>query len=300
MEAILVSSDSDPVDIQTKSQLISHQCFRTLKEASSLLVAVLQMDVIDVEANSSHQIISRIGDTFCNLLAVIRHRGASSAVSASFEDFVSILLLTSNENLHRLVMKWLDIFLGYIVAGGTSYTRRSAGFPTAIYAMVGLTDFGRNYLLSKTMSRLFEIARQPIHQSANEKVDLPQVHALNVIKAILLYTESLHGTKHYIEEALCICFESFSSPYFPIRNSATMLFTVLVSKGLKSKESKSGTHVSGVTGREFFLAYPNLHNVMVQFLHLSVTTLRDVIFFLIIKGRYTPNSISHSYLGFKM
>lgn len=283
------TSKSDPLDIQMKSQLISHQCFRTIKEACTLLITILKMNHFDVEADSNFNMISRFGDTFCNLLAVVRHRGASSAISASFEEFVAILLSTKNGNLHQLIMKWLNIFLGYVVSGGTSYTRRSAGFPSAIYAMVGFTDYGRKYLLPNTMNRLFEIARQPVDQSTSEKIDLPQVHSLNVIKAILLYIESIHGTKNYIEEALCICFESFSSAFFPIRNSATMLFTVLVSKGLKSKESKSGTHLSGVTGREFFLAYPNLHKVIVKFLTLSVSALRNVIFLLSkLKGNIHP------------
>jgi hypothetical protein len=234
------------------------------------------MDDFHLEADCSYRIITRLGDIFCNLLAVIRHRGAFSAVSESFEEFISIILGSTNEALHQLVRRWLDLFLSYIVMGGTSYTRRSGGVPAAIYAIVGCTDFGRKFLLPDTMKRLFEIARQPIPISSSQKVDLPQVHAINVMKTILLYTDSIHGTKHYIEEALCICLESFSSAFFPIRNSATMLFTVLVSKGLKSKESKSGTQLSGVTGREFFLAYPNLRDKIVDYLGLSVTTLRNV------------------------
>jgi hypothetical protein len=276
MEAIILSDESDSMDLQMKSQLISHQCYRTLKEACILLVTILQTDAFNLDDDCNYRIISRVGDVFCNLLAVIRHRGAFSAVSESFEEFISIILGTTKKDLHQLVRNWLDKFFSYIVTGGTSYTRRSGGFPTAIYAIVGSTDYGKKFLLPCTMKRLFELARQPIPKSSSQKVDLPQVHALNVIKTILLYTESTHGTKQYIEEALCICFESFSSEFFPIRNSATMLFTVLVSKGLKSKESKSGTQLSGVTGRDFFLAYPNLHDLIVDFLALSVTTLSNV------------------------
>jgi hypothetical protein len=279
MEAIILSN-SESLDLQSKSQLISHQCFRTLKEASTFLVTIMKHSLKrpedDYSDSINYDLISRFGDTFCDLLAVVRHRGAISALCASFEDFIAILLHSKNETYEELVEKWLDKFYGYIISGGTSYTRRSAGFPAAIYAIVGTTDFGRKILLPKTMDKLFDAAKQPVPLSLNEKVDLPQVHALNVIRAILLHSESIHGTKHYIENALCICFESFSSVFFPIRNSATMLFTVLVSKGLKSQESKSGTHFSGVTGREFFTAYPNLRNVIVYYLALSTAEFKNV------------------------
>ena len=271
MESIIRSNDSDKFDLQTKSQ-----CYRTIKECTGLLVTILKCICQQSDLTSNLNMISKFGSIFCDLLAVVRHRGAFSAVSINFEEFIRILLSSNNEDVHIQVKEWLMGFLRHISTGGTSYTRRSAGFPAAIYAIVGTTQYGRDNLLPNTMKILFGIVKQPFSQSSSDNVDLPQVHALNVIRAIINYTDSVYGIKQFIEQSLCICFDGFSSVYFPIRNSATMLFTVLILKGLKSKESKSGTHLSGVTGREFFLSYPKLHDIVLDYLRISVSGLKNV------------------------
>ncbi|KAJ3334066.1 hypothetical protein HDU76_011590 [Blyttiomyces sp. JEL0837] len=241
---------------QSKSQMILHECFRTLKEACSVQSALLSR--LPYPISSSHlsyvsfDLVKECGTQLQNLLVSVRHRGAFSGVYASFQS-VCLWLLSSNVDfLADLPRVWLDDFIGQIDAIDISITRRSGGLPLGIVAILAVPSPSRRLLLSQTMQKMFELAKQETLSDTITNLDLPQVHAYNIIRQLIqegTLSEIMH---EYICDAFILCLNGFKSSVFPIRNCATMLFSTL-----KTRDDEDG--VNTVTGREFFTRYPQLH-----------------------------------------
>ena len=193
----------------------------------------------------------------------MRHSGAFVAVSESFERVVQRLLSSEQPHLIQLCLRWLDKFMKQITEAGASITRRSAGLPKGILAIVGKTDYGRRFLLGNVMKELFDIAKLPVTPNRNaDTVDMPQVHAINVVKAIIHDTNASGEVPKYFAEAFEICINGFSSLYFPIRNGSMMLFAALINKMFGAKKLSSDSVTSAkVGGRAFFAKYPSLYSL---------------------------------------
>ncbi len=198
----------------------------------------------------------------------MRHRGAFVAVSESFERVVERLLSSEKAHLIHYCRKWLETFMDQITEAGASITRRSAGLPMGILAIVGKTEYGRKVFLGEVMRELFRISKLPVIQSRDkDTIDMPQVHAMNVIKAVVHDSSVADEVPKYFADAFEICIESFSSPYFPIRNCSMMLFAALINKMFGAKKlSPDSISSAKVGGRAFFTKYPTLYN-------LSLTTM---------------------------
>lgn len=76
------------------------------------------------------------------------------------------------------------------------------------------------------MEGLFNMAELPLDKSIDDRHDLPQVHALNILKC--LYGDSgLHeALMQFIGKAVILVVEQFGSPAWSIRNAATRLFSM--------------------------------------------------------------------------
>jgi hypothetical protein len=142
---------------------------------------------------------------------------------------VIVLLSSLEEDFCQFPRQWLDRFMNQITAAGASITRRSAGLPMAILSIAGRSPKGRKLYLDKVILNVFEIAQSKIIAS-KDNVDLPQVHAMNIIKIIIQDSEINEETRKYIPEAFEICIMAFLSDYFPMRNCAAQLFAVLAAK----------------------------------------------------------------------
>ena len=208
----------------------------------------------------------------------MRHSGAFVAVSESFERVVQRLLSSENPYLIQLCIKWLDKFMKQITEAGASITRRSGGLPKGILAIVGKTDYGRKFLLGNVMKELFNIAKLPVTPNRNtDTVDMPQVHAVNVIKAIIHDTNSSGEAPKYFAEALEICIGGFSSLYFPIRNGSMMLFAALINKMFGAKKLSPDSITSAkVGGKAFFTKYPSLYSLFLATMTAATTDLSMV------------------------
>ena len=178
---------------------------------------------------------------------------------------------------------------------GASITRRSAGLPMAISSIVGKHPHARRLFLDKTMKVLFEISRSAVIKGEDQTLDLPQVHAINIIQTILFDTDVSEDARRYMSDAYLLCMDSFSSHYFPIRNCAVMLFTCLVTKTIGAKvrieinriansikqSHNEKTTVNAITGRDFFSRFPLVYTAMSQKLGVAVRELRNVTFFIL-------------------
>lgn len=76
-----------------------------------------------------------------------------------------------------------------------------------------------------SLGRLFDMAELPLETVIDDRHDLPQVHALNILKC-LYGDSSLHeALMQFIGKAVILVVEQFGSPAWSIRNAATRLFS---------------------------------------------------------------------------
>jgi hypothetical protein len=98
-----------------------------------------------------------------------------------------------------------------------SITRRSAGVPLCILAIVSSEANNHRVLLPWTMKTLIEIGSQAPSEDFDQTTDLPQVHALNILRTIFM--DAKLGTKvlPYVSDGFILAIKGFSSPRFIIR-----------------------------------------------------------------------------------
>jgi hypothetical protein len=89
------------------------------------------------------------------------------------------------------------------------------------------------------------------------------VHALNILRA--LYRDSRLG-EHiipFIPEGVKIAVDGFSASLWPVRNSATLLFSALVLRIFGAKRVQDEHSIENkMTAREFFTRFPSLHGFL--------------------------------------
>ncbi|KAJ3186084.1 hypothetical protein HDU85_001002 [Gaertneriomyces sp. JEL0708] len=282
MEEMVLSADGDDAsaDLGSEAQLILYNCFHTIKESTAVLQTIICRAPLPCAKDDGGTIITYdqlvdVGDLLRRLLASIRHRGAFSAVHVCFESLCAVLLQSGRPFLVDLPQTWLGTFLHQIQHADVSITRRSAGLPLGVLAVLTPYVPSRKVMVAQTLGRLFEIGYEALPSSANERLDLPQVHAFNIIRAILQSAELATTVRDYLGDAFALSISGFSSPAFPIRNCAAMLFATLTTKTLGTKKAKDeGSSVNSVTGREFFGRFPKLHGILLSELSSAVALLK--------------------------
>ncbi|KAJ3393757.1 hypothetical protein HDU84_001164 [Entophlyctis sp. JEL0112] len=179
--------DAESENKTSKSQRILHECFRTMKEACGALEVILCRPLEQSAADRQDDIIGfddivAGGDWLRLLLSSIRHYGAFSGVFPCFQSLCATLLRSEKQQFVSLPQSWLDEFLRKAGDMDVSITRRSGGLPLGVLAVLGSPSPVQNALLTRTMSRLFVVARMDIPEGADTNLDLPQVHAFNIIR----------------------------------------------------------------------------------------------------------------------
>ena len=90
--------------------------------------------------------------------------------------------------------------------------------------------FGTRYvsfqsmLLARAVSILLDVISLPTPDDPDQKLDLPQVHAMNILKAVFKESSVSQALMPYIPEATIQAISGFASPYWAVRNAATQLF----------------------------------------------------------------------------
>ncbi|KAJ3196548.1 hypothetical protein HK101_008557 [Irineochytrium annulatum] len=191
--------------IGSKSQLVLHQCFRTVKESSAMMEVVLCRSPLPSNKKSVEnsfidydQFVDG-GTALKDLLLMVRHRGAFSA----------------REFLIELPKLWLEHLLDNIASVSMSITRRSGGLPLGVLAILSSPSPSKLILLRHAMTRTFEIAKMDLtalDTVSSSELDLPQVHALNIIRQLLLDGELVNPMREYISDAYILSIKGFSSP----------------------------------------------------------------------------------------
>ncbi|RUS20928.1 hypothetical protein BC937DRAFT_94012 [Endogone sp. FLAS-F59071] len=270
----IVSLDSGP-----KHQIILSCCWRAVKEASALLGVILSRAPLAVNKNESnafldYEDIVAGGTLFQTLLTSIRHRGAFSAVYPSYTALCSRLLSAPQALLSELPSIWLQDHMANITSNNISVTRRSAGLPLCVLAIVSGEPANRKPLLTATMKSLVEIASEQPARDAYQTLDLPQVHAFNILRTIFTDAKLRTDVLPYISDGFSLAINGFSSQSWAVRNCSMMLFSTLLQRTFGTKKTKDEhDSMDNLTSREFFTRFPLLLQYLLRELQTAVKQL---------------------------
>lgn len=105
---------------------------------------------------------------------------------------------------------------------------------------------------------------------------VPTVHAFNVLRAAFNDANLATDTSGFFAEALILSIQSFSSPYWEVRNSACLAYTALVRRmiGFLNVQKRESAR-RALTGLEFFHRYDISTIFHLFFLSLRLTSSSD-------------------------
>ncbi|KAI9870465.1 MAG: hypothetical protein M1830_004221, partial [Pleopsidium flavum] len=257
----------DDLDIGDKDTLSFS--WRALKEASSLLHAMLVNKTYSPQASGTglqYEDLQRIGRLSFTQLAELRHRGAFSTVSQTFAACCVRCAQSPEKAIRDLLATWYKDTLLCIQDKGSKITRRSAGIPSL---MSGILAAHPEKTVKKAFLDLQAIARSPVEaENGLQDISLPQVHALNSIKALYVNTKLGAYSEAYVSEGLDLAGACLESKIWAIRNCGLMLFRALIDRLFGTSEQLNQTEPNNHARalRLSYDKYPNLPRLLVRLL----------------------------------
>ena len=89
--------------------------------------------------------------------------------------------------------------------------------------------FWQNSLLKYAVETLIEVIATPVEDQLDENKDLPQVHALNILKALFRESSVATSNMQHLGTAAVATIRCFSSSHWAVRNGAMQLYGKLAS-----------------------------------------------------------------------
>ncbi|XP_063957410.1 tRNA (32-2'-O)-methyltransferase regulator THADA-like [Lytechinus pictus] len=314
-ECLSVEEDGTSSKLETfhvTPQMILVCCWRSMKEVSLLLGELSQrtpMEDGDSEGLITSAQMESIGTFFMKLLRESKHRGAFELAYAGFIQLTS-RIWSEPSSIDGLPQQWLSELLQEITSNQSMLcaTRRSAGIPFAIQALL-LPEPKEvaKPLFHHTMTTLLTLAQPP----SDIQDHTARVHALNILRALFRDTKLGQEVLPYIGDGVKAAILGFAAKLWAVRNSATMLFSALISRIFGVKRARDElARKNCMTGREFFSRFPSLHSFLLeQFQHAQevenkskagVTTLHPNLFpcLLLLSRLYpSPNDANNTNMS---
>ncbi|KAJ1826858.1 hypothetical protein LPJ56_001971, partial [Coemansia sp. RSA 2599] len=301
-QGLLLSGDVElDGPVGPRQQVILSYCWRAIKEVSGLLATTVTVppgsDQTASQAGKKHKVKhlveeKAVGDTgslLRTLLTSIRHRGAFSAVHPAFTDVCGRMFRSSSAELNHQVSAWLDQCLDIATICRVSVTRRSAGWPLCLLSILTCDKNATQALLPRAMDRLFALADDlQTEKAANEAsaadggdgadgtTDLPQVHAINMMRVLLEDHALASDIVPYVERAYVLSLTGLRSRRWAIRNVCSLLYAALTRRVFGHSGGKEESRYDGITGRELFTRFPGLHPFLTNQLEDAVDCMAEV------------------------
>ncbi|KAM8946134.1 tRNA (32-2'-O)-methyltransferase regulator THADA [Pelodytes ibericus] len=264
------------------AQMVLVCCWRSMKEVSLLLGMLCQTLTIQNPSDSpcgllTVEQVKEMGEYFKHHLLQSRHRGAFELAYVGFAKLTEMLIGCKEESLHRLPCQWLCNVLEEIKSSDPSSklcaTRRSAGIPFYIQALLASEPKNSKAgLLKMTMKELITLA-MPASISSGNNSTIPQVHALNILRALFRDTRLGENVIPYVGDGTKAAILGFTSPIWAVRNSSTLLFSTLITRIFGVKRGKDErSKKNRMTGREFFSRFPSLYPFLLEHLEIVANT----------------------------
>lgn len=215
MDEQLLDESLDDTASGPKHQIILSCCWRAVKEASSLLQVMIS-NVPITSQDATHTIFTLedlvdAGELFHGLLTNIRHRGAFSSVYPAYVSLNMKLLAVKDLSISQLPSRWLQNDLDGLTSSNISITRRSAGLPLCILAVLSSEQSIKRELLASAMKQLMALASQEPPKDADQRIDLPQVHAYNIMRSIFMDSKLGNHVLEYVSNGFSLAISGFSS-----------------------------------------------------------------------------------------
>ncbi|XP_053167596.1 thyroid adenoma-associated protein isoform X5 [Hemicordylus capensis] len=299
------------------AQMVLICCWRSMKEISLLLGKLCQLLPLQNLSGCSDALITveqvqDIGEYFKYHLLKSRHRGAFELAYAGFVKLTEVLSRCNNESLNKLPQWWLYNVLEEIKSSDPSSklcaTRRSAGIPFYIQALLASEPKrGKTDLLNMTMKELISLASP----SGVLPSTVPQVHALNILRALFKDTRLGENIIPYVADGMRAAVLGFTSSVWAVRNSSTLLFSTLITRIFGVKRGKDeNSKKNRMTGREFFTRFPNLYPFLLSQLEVTAKTMDSktgelklhpsLFLLLLILGKLYPSPMDGTYSALSM
>ncbi|XP_045773448.1 thyroid adenoma-associated protein homolog isoform X2 [Maniola jurtina] len=254
---------------EVTAQMVLLCAWRSVKEVSLILSTIvnqiLQHDELE-PASLRYSLVKCIGEQFTSLLTETKHRGAFEQVYVGFTRLLTSLWRNPNPEFNELPKIWLSELMLAIESGDSNArlcaTRRSAGLPFMIQALV-ITELQvkvNTKSFDSCMTTLLRLAR---HSHCKET----RCHCLNILRALYRNSQLDEIVGTFVGEGLMVALLGFESGTWIERNSATLLFSALMVRifGVqRSKDSENLCVRNRMTGRIFFLRYPQLYDFMLD------------------------------------
>ncbi|XP_053608504.1 tRNA (32-2'-O)-methyltransferase regulator THADA [Plodia interpunctella] len=277
----IVLEDGRPVT----AQMVLLCAWRSVKEVSLLLgrTSALQRAAT----------LRRAGAVLRRLLRDTKHRGAFEQAYVGFTLLLERLWRSREPSLHNLPRQWLQQLMDSIAMGDRKdATRRSAGLPFMIQALV-TTEVqveGNPKCFHHCMATLLRLA-------ARERRDADtRVHCLNILRALFRNSALDESVAGYVGQGFVVALNGFEGDTWAERNASTLAFSALVSRAFGAPRPGHGAPRQHMTGRIFFLRYPQLYDVLMDILPASATPqLRPAVFpALVLLSRLWPSALEGS------
>ncbi|KAK5078950.1 hypothetical protein LTR64_002630 [Lithohypha guttulata] len=220
-----VESDSSDTTLTSGPKDSLAYAWRALRDANVLMQSILEGFEV------SHMLIEAVGDMCFEQLRLLRHRGAFSTVSQTFLTCCQKARSDGPTQLRGLTDQWFDEALKELEFQADKLTRRSAGLP-AIFA--ALLDPSSNAHFSASFEALVVIASQSQPSvdpaTTQNKLRLPQVHALNCIKDIMTNSRFRTMTEPVVVPTINLAAQCMSSSIWAIKNCGLMLLRASINR----------------------------------------------------------------------
>uniref|UniRef100_A0A3Q3F2S4 tRNA (32-2'-O)-methyltransferase regulator THADA n=1 Tax=Labrus bergylta TaxID=56723 RepID=A0A3Q3F2S4_9LABR len=270
------------------AQMVLVCCWRSMKEVAMLLGQLCQSLPLHYSDNThtqpgliTEEQVEGVGLYFRQQLLQSRHRGAFELAYVGFVRLTEMLCRSGSQALQQLPSRWLTEVLQEVKSSDPSSklcaTRRSAGIPFYIQVCSPLSEPKSSScsLLKMTMRELIALA-MPSADRNTDTSTVPQVHALNILRALYRDTRLGENIIPFVSEGLQAAVLGFTSPVWAVRNSSTLLFSTLITRIFGVKKGKDEhSKKNRMTGREFFTRFPALYPFLLNQLEEAAATVES-------------------------
>eukprot|EP01135_Chromosphaera_perkinsii_P002542 Nk52_evm58s224 gene=Nk52_evmTU58s224 len=218
-----------------------------------------------------------MGETLISVIMKSRHRGTIEAANAAFGKVCRRCFVSRSEMLSKFPRNQVYLIIEELSKSSrmASVTRRSAGIPYVVETILSAGCRRANAdLLRQCMTGLFELAEETVPRNYDETIDLPQVHALNILRVIFKNSNLGNEMLQYSPQGLEIALRQISSESWAVRNGATMLYGAVVERivGAKQHEDENAAF-NGVAVEDVFSRYPSVLEILCEHLDTNKSSL---------------------------
>jgi hypothetical protein len=250
--------DGDP-PLGPREQLVVVACWLSLRESALLLAHVAtHLPLADPRALPPDAVVE-IGEELISVIFSTLHNGAIEKARVGLEAVAARLMAHPSPSVRAAPAAWLARLLDRVDDPTLPFVRRSCQLSMSILAILGADRSSpTRTLVAAAIARLLDraaCADPPVDPTVPGATSVPRarVHALNVLRQLFLDTNLSADVITHFPASLRVALSAFRSSFWSVRNSASLLFAVLVSRAMGG-----GTQRRAFTANEFLYRFPEI------------------------------------------